>query len=252
MLVQYLSAKIGIASERNLPELCRDSMPKPATFGLWLQAEAVAVATDLAEFVGAAIALNLLFGVPLFTAGLMTAVVAFAILALQTRGYRRFELAIAAMLGLVLLGFLYDFLQVGVDLGGFAAGLVPSFSGTESVLLAVGILGATVMPHVVYLYSALTQDRIPARDEDEKRELLRFGRIDVMIAMGVAGVINLTMLVVAAGLFYGAGQTEVDSIEGAHAGFETLLGGGAALGFAIALLSRVSRARASARTPVRW
>ena len=237
MLVQYLSAKIGIASERNLPELCRDSMPKPVTFGLWLQAEAVAIATDLAEFVGAAIALYLLFGVPLFTAGLMTAVVAFAILALQTRGYRRFELAIAGMLGLVLLGFLYDLLQVGVDLGGFGAGLVPSFSGTESVLLAVGILGATVMPHVVYLHSALTQDRIRAQDEAEKRELLRFGRLDVMIAMGVAGVINLTMLVVAAGLFYGSGQTEVDSIEGAHAGFETLLGGGAALAFAIALLS---------------
>ncbi len=237
MLVQYLSAKIGIASERNLPELCRDSMPKPVTFGLWLQAEAIAIATDLAEFVGAAIALYLLFGVPLFTAGLMTALVAFAILALQTRGYRRFELAIAAMLGLVLLGFLYDFLKVGVDLGGFGAGLVPSFSGTESVLLAVGILGASVMPHVVYLHSALTQDRIPARDEAEKRELLRFGRIDVMIAMGLAGVINLTMLVVAAGLFYASGRTGVDSIEGAHAGFETLLGGGAALAFAIALLS---------------
>ena len=237
MLVQYLSAKIGIASERNLPELCRDSMPKPVTFGLWLQAEAIAIATDLAEFVGAAIALYLLFDVPLFTAGLMTAFVAFAILALQTRGYRRFELAIAAMLVLVLLGCLYDFLKVGIDVGGFGAGLVPSFSGTESVLLAVGILGATVMPHVVYLHSALTQDRIPARDEAEKRELLRFGRIDVMIAMGLAGVINLTMLVVAAGLFHASGRTGVDSIEGAHAGFETLLGGGAALAFAIALLS---------------
>jgi manganese transport protein len=161
MLVQYLSAKIGIASERNLPELCRDTMPRPVTVGLWLQAEVVAIATDLAEFVGAAIALHLLFGVPLFPAGLITAVVAFGILALQSRGYRRFELAIAAMLGLVLLGFLYDFLQVGVDVPGFIAGLVPSFAGTDSVLLAVGILGATVMPHVVYLHSALTQDRIP-------------------------------------------------------------------------------------------
>ncbi len=236
MLVQYLSAKIGIASERNLPELCRDTMSKPVTFGLWVQAEAIAIATDLAEFVGAAIALNLLFGVPLFTAGLMTAVVAFAILALQTRGYRRFELAIAAMLGLVLLGFLYDFVRVGVDVGGFATGLIPSFSGTDSVLLAVGILGATVMPHVVYLHSALTQSRVATRDESEKRELLRFGRLDVFIAMGVAGVINMTMLVVAAGLFYRSG-TEVDSIEGAFAGFETLLGGGAALAFAVALLS---------------
>jgi manganese transport protein len=237
MLVQYLSAKIGIASERNLPELCRDSMPRSVTFGLWIQAEVVAAATDLAEFVGAAIALHLLFGVPLFPAGLMTAVVAFAILALQTRGYRRFELAIAAMLGLVLLGFLYDFLQVGLEVPGFAAGLVPSFAGTESVLLAVGILGATVMPHVVYLHSALTQRRIPALDEGERRELLRFTRLDVIIAMGVAGLINMTMLVVSAGLFHGAGKTEVDSIEGAHAGFEALLGGGAALAFAVALLS---------------
>jgi manganese transport protein len=237
MLVQYLSAKIGIASERNLPELCRDTMPKPVTFGLWLQAEAIAVATDLAEFVGAAIALNLLFGVPLFTAGLMTAVVAFAILALQTRGYRRFELAIAAMLGLVLLGFLYDFTQIGVDASGFLAGLIPSFAGTDSVLLAVGILGATVMPHVVYLHSALTQNRGVARDESEKRELLRFGRADVMIAMGIAGVINMTMLVVAAGLFFNTGRTGVDSIEGAHAGLGALVGGGAALAFAVALLS---------------
>lgn len=237
MLVQYLSAKIGIASERNLPELCRDTMPRPVSFGLWVQAEAIAVATDLAEFVGAAIALNLLFGVPLFTAGLMTAVVAFAILALQSRGYRRFELAIAAMLGLVLLGFLYDFVQIGVDASGFAAGLIPTFSGTDSVLLAVGILGATVRPHVVYLHSALTQSRVEARDESEKRELLRFGRADVMIAMGLAGVINMAMLVVAAGLFFNTGRTGIDSIEGAHAGLETLVGGGAALAFAVALLS---------------
>jgi len=237
MLVQYLSAKIGIASERNLPELCRDTMPRPVTFGLWLQAEVVAIATDLAEFVGAAIALHLLFGVPLFAAGLITAVVAFGILALQTRGYRRFELAIAAMLGLVLLGFLYDFLQVGVDVPGFIDGLVPSFAGTDSVLLAVGILGATVMPHVVYLHSALTQDRIPARGDAERRELLRFTRLDVVIAMGVAGVINMTMLVVAAGLFHETGVTSVDSIEGAHAGIESLLGGAAALAFAVALLS---------------
>ena len=237
MLVQYLSAKIGIASDRNLPELCRDALPRPVTYGLWVQAEVIAIATDLAEFVGAAIALYLLFGVPLFTAGLMTAVVAFAILALQTRGYRRFELVIAGMLGLVLLGFLYDFLQVGVEVPAFAAGLVPSFAGTESVLLAVGILGATVMPHVVYLHSALTQRRIPAQDEGERRELLSFARLDVIIAMGVAGLINMTMLVVSAGLFHESGRGQVDSIEGAHAGFEALLGGGAALAFAVALLS---------------
>jgi manganese transport protein len=237
MLVQYLSAKTGIATGRNLPELCREHFKKPVTFGLWLQAEAIAIATDLAEFVGAAIALNLLFGVPPFAAGLMTAVVAFAILELQTRGHRRFELAIAGFLGIVFLGFTYDLLQVGVDPGGFAGGLVPSFDGTDSVLLAVGILGATVMPHVVYLHSALTSRRIPPESTAEKRELLRFQRLDVFLAMGLAGIINITMLVVAAQLFHGSGRTGVDSIEGAHAGFTVLLGGGAALAFAVALLA---------------
>jgi manganese transport protein len=237
MLVQYLSAKVGVATGRSLPELCRDAFPRPVTWGLWVQAEIIAIATDLAEFVGAAIALNLLFGVPPFTAGLMTAVVAFAILALQTRGYRRFELAIAGLLGIVLLGFAYDLSQVGVDGPEFAAGLIPGFEGTDSVLLAVGILGATVMPHVVYLHSALTQGRIKAENDDERRELMRFQRVDVMIAMGLAGVINLTMLVVAAELFHDSGRTGVDTIEGAHAGFEALLGGGAALAFAVALLA---------------
>jgi manganese transport protein len=237
MLVQYLSAKTGIATGRSLPELCRDNFPRPVTWGLWLQAEAIAIATDLAEFVGAAIALNLLFGVPPFTAGLMTAAVAFGILALQTRGYRRFELAIAGLLGIVFLGFAYDLLQVGVDARGVASGLIPSFDGVDSVLLAVGILGATVMPHVVYLHSALTQSRIPTADLSEKRRLLRFQRLDVVLAMGAAGVINLTMLVVASELFHDSGRTGVDSIEGAHAGMSALLGGGAALAFAVALLA---------------
>src|SRR4051794_34544732 len=237
MLVQYLSAKTGIATGRNLPELCREHFPKPVTFGLWLQAEAIAIATDLAEFVGAAIALNLLFGVPPFVAGLMTAVVAFAILELQTRGFRRFELAIAGFLGIVFLGFLYDLLQVGADRSAFAHGLVPHFSGTDSVLLAVGILGATVMPHVVYLHSALTSSRIAPESTAEKRELLRFQRLDVLLAMGLAGIINISMLVVAAQLFHDSGRTGVDSIEGAHAGFNALLGGGAALAFAVALLA---------------
>jgi manganese transport protein len=237
MLVQYLSAKTGIATGRNLPELCRDHLPRAASFGLWVQAEAIAIATDLAEFVGAAIALNLLFGVPPFVAGLITAVIAFGILGLQTRGYRRFEIAIAGLLGLVCLGFIYDLLQVHVDGHAFAGGLVPSFSGSDSVMLAVGILGATVMPHVVYLHSALTSQRIKPRGLDERRELLRFQRLDVVLAMGLAGFINITMLVVAAALFHTSGRTGVDSIDGAHAGFEALLGGGAALAFAVALLA---------------
>ncbi len=237
MLVQYLSAKVGVATGRSLPELCRLVLPRPVTWGLWVQAEVIAIATDLAEFVGAAIALNLLFGVPAFTAGLMTAVVAFGILALQTRGYRRFELAIAALLGIVLLGFAYDLLQVGVDTAGVAGGLVPSFKGTSSVMIAVGILGATVMPHVVYLHSALTQSRVEATDDAERHEIMRFQRADVMIALGLAGVINLTMLVVAAELFHATGRTQIHSIEGAHAGLGALLGGGAALAFAVSLLA---------------
>jgi manganese transport protein len=237
MLVQYLSAKVGIATGRSLPELCRERFPRPVTWGLWVQAEIVAIATDLAEFVGAAIALNLLFGVPPFASGVITAIVAFAILGLQTRGYRRFELAIAGFLLIVCLGFMYDLSQVSVDTGALAAGLVPGFDGTDSIMLAVGILGATVMPHVVYLHSALTQARIRPRNLAERRRLLRFQRVDVAIAMGLAGVINLTMLVVAATLFHGTGNTQIDTIEGAHAGFERLLGGGAALAFAVALLA---------------
>jgi manganese transport protein len=237
MLVQYLSAKTGLATGHTLPELCREHFRRPVTFGLWLQAEAIAIATDLAEFVGAAIALNLLFGVPPFASGLITAVVAFGILALQTHGHRSFELAIAGFLGIVFLGFLYDLTHVDVDTGALIAGFVPHFDGSDSVLLAVGILGATVMPHVVYLHSALTATRMHAPDDAEKRVLLRYQRLDVMIAMGIAGVINLSMLVVAAGLFHKTGMTGVDSIEGAHAGMDRLIGGGAALAFAVALLA---------------
>jgi manganese transport protein len=137
----------------------------------------------------------------------------------------------------VLLGFLYDLLQVNVDGGDFAAGFIPGFQGTNSVLLAVGILGATVMPHVVYLHSALTQNRIKTESDDERRELIRYQRADVVIALGAAGVINMTMLVVAAALFHDSGRTGVDTLQGAHLGFEQLLGGGAALAFAVALLA---------------
>jgi manganese transport protein len=237
MLIQNLSAKVGIATGRNLPELCRERFPLPVSWGLWVQAELIAMATDLAEFIGAAIALNLLFHVPLFAAGLITALVAFAILGLQSRGYRRFELVIAGLLGVILLGFLYDTFHIGADAGSVARGFLPGFSGTDSILLATGILGATVMPHVIYLHSALTQNRIKARDDGERRRLLRFQRIDVTVAMGLAGVINLSMLIIAASLFHGSGLTNIDSIEGAHAGFAELAGGGAALAFALALLA---------------
>jgi manganese transport protein len=237
MLIQNLSAKIGIATGKNLPELCREHFPRRVTVGLWIQAELIAMATDLAEFVGAAIALNLLFGVPLFHAGLITAVVAFGILALQSRGYRRFELVIAGMLGVILLGFLYDTLRIGFDAGDAARGFIPGFAGTDSILLATGILGATVMPHVIYLHSALTQNRIAPRDDEERRALLRFQRVDVTLAMGIAGLVNMSMLIIAASLFNSAGLADLDSIEEAHAQFGALVGGGAALAFALALLA---------------
>jgi manganese transport protein len=175
--------------------------------------------------------------VPLFPAGLITAVVAFGVLALEQRGYRRFELAIAALLGLVLLGFVYDLVAVGAQPGELARGLIPSFGGDGGVLLAAGIIGATVMPHVVYLHSALTKARVACRDDGERRELLRFTRIDVVVGLGTAGLINLTMLVVAASLFGGTGRSDVDTIEAAHAGLAELVGGGAALAFAVALLA---------------
>jgi manganese transport protein len=236
MLIQNLSAKIGIATGKNLPELCREHFPRPVTWGLWVQAELIAMATDLAEFVGAAIALNLLFGIPLLPSGLITAVAAFGILGLQSRGYRRFELAIIGFLAVILLGFLYDTLRIGFDAGEAAKGFVPHFDGSDSILLATGILGATVMPHVIYLHSALTQNRVQAADDAERRLLLRFNRIDVSIAMTLAGIINMSMLIIAASLFFGNGP-EVDTIEKAHAGFKELVGPSAAIAFALALLA---------------
>jgi manganese transport protein len=252
MLVQYLSAKLGVATGQDLPQLCRDHLPRAVSRGLWVQAELVAMATDLAEFVGAAIGLNLLFGMPLLAAGLVTAVVAFGILALDQRGYRRFELAIAALLGLVLLGFAYDLAAVGVSWAGIASGLVPGLgghglsghglsgpgpAGNDVLLLVAGIIGATVMPHVVYLHSALTKGRVSCRDDAERREVLRFQRIDVIVALGAAGLINLAMLFVAASLFSRPAAAPEGTIEVAHANLGQMVGGGAALAFAVALLA---------------
>jgi manganese transport protein len=237
MLIQYLSAKLGIATDRNLPELCRERFPRSVTWGLWIQAEVMAMSTDIAEFLGAALGLNLLFGVPLFTAGLMTGVIAFAILGLQTRGYRKFELAITALLGLVFVGFLYEALRVGPSAHQSLRGLLPGLSGTGSVYLAVGIIGATVMPHAIYLHSALTNGRMQCRNDNERRRVLRFERLDVLIALGLAGLINLAMLAVAAKLFHNSGLSGLSTIEGAHHQLGRMVGGGAALAFAVALLA---------------
>ncbi len=236
MLIQSLSGKVGLATGCNLAELCREYYPRPVVWALWGQAEAVAMATDLAEIIGGAVALNLLFGIPLFPAGMLTGAVAFGLLGLQSRGYRRFEIVIAGLLGVILLGFGYDLLRVGADARGVAAGLLPSFAGTDSVLLATGILGATVMPHVIYLHSALTQQRIPPRDAAERRTLLRHQRLDVVLAMSLAGLVNMAMLVIAARLFFGSSQgAAADTIEEVHAGISRLVGPAAALVFALTL-----------------
>ena len=237
MLVQYLSAKLGVATGKDLAELCRDTLAKPVSFGLWVQAELVAMATDLAEFVGAAVGLNLIFGVPLPAAGVITAIIAFVVLGLDQRGYRRFELAIAGFFGIVFLGFAYDLIWVHASPGGVAAGLIPNFGGSDGVLLAVSIIGATVMPHVIYLHSALTKARVRVRDDAERRIVLRFQRWDVLIGLGAAGIINLAMLIVAAAVLHRTGIGNADPIIATHTALGHLVGGGAALAFAVALLA---------------
>jgi manganese transport protein len=238
MLIQYLSAKLGIVTDRNLPELCRTHYPRPVAWGLWIQAEVMAMATDVAEFIGAALGLNLLFHVPLFPAGIITGVIAFGLLELQRKGFRRYEIAITALLGLIMLGFLYETLKIGPSASGAAQGLIPHFDGAGSVYLAVGIIGATVMPHVIYLHSALTQGRTAVRNDADRGRVLRFERTDVIIALGLAGLVNMAMLGVAAKLFHDTpGWSHVDTIQGAYAGFSHLVGGGAALAFAVALFA---------------
>ena len=238
MLIQYLSAKLGVVTDRNLPELCREHYPRPVAWALWIQAEAMAMATDIAEFLGAALGLNLLFHVPLLPAGFITGAIAFVLLELQRHGFRRFELAITGLLGLILLGFLYETVKIEPSASGAAHGLVPHLDGSSSVYLAVGIIGATVMPHVIYLHSALTKGRTPVRNEAERTRVLRFGRADVIVALGFAGLVNMAMLAVAAKLLHDRpGYSHTDTIQGAHAGFSHLVGGTAALAFAVALLA---------------
>ncbi len=238
MVVQTQSAKLGIATGRNLPELCRELFGRRTALGLWVQAEVVAMSTDIAEVVGAALGLNLLFGIPLFPAGLIAGAGAFAILALQQRGFRRLEAVIAGMVGVVVLGFAFEILASHPDGGQIARHLVvPGFAGTESILLATGIIGATVMPHVIYLHSALTQRRVVGRDASERRKILGFERVDVVIAMSLAGVVNISMMTMAAALFHDSGLAGIDTIDGAFDGLHSLVSANAATAFGIALLA---------------
>src|SRR5438067_3610121 len=217
MLIQTLSAKLGIATGRNLAEVCRERFSRRTAIGLWLQAEVIAMATDLAEFLGAALGFHLLLGISLFPAALITGVTAFAILGLQRFGFRPFEATIAAIVGFIGVCYLGEIFKAKPPLGTVAHhAVVPQFAGGESVLLAVGILGATVMPHVIYLHSALLQERVLPKSEQQARRLYKFTRIDVAIAMTIAGLINVAMLVVAASTFYKSGLTNVSSLETAH------------------------------------
>jgi manganese transport protein len=237
MLIQTLSAKLGIATGKNLPEVCRESFSRRTSILLWLQAEVIAMATDLAEFLGAALGFNLLFGIGLFPAAILTALAAFAILGLQRFGFRPLEATIAAMVFVIGLCYVIEIFLAHPPLLTVAKhAVLPQFQGNESILLAVGILGATVMPHVIYLHSSLTQSRIVPETEDEAKKLLRYTRIDVVIAMTIAGLINMAMLVMAASTFFEKGLHDVGSIEGAHKTLQPLLGSAAATIFAIALI----------------
>ena len=236
MLIQYLSAKAGIATGESLPALCRRHFPTGLVRGLWVQAELVAMATDLAEVVGGAIALQLLFDLPLLVGGVITAVVAFALLGLQTRGHRPFEIAITGLLAVVLVGFCYDLVLGGVQPRALVGGFVPRFSDQESVLLAAGMLGATVMPHAIYLHGALTHDRYVAHNVRDRLRLVRSQRVDVVSAMTLAGLMNLALLLIAARLFHGrVGAT--GSIEATHDALAAAGAHGAALFFALSLLA---------------
>ena len=238
MLVQALSAKLGIATGRNLAELCRDRFPRPVVWGMWGISELVAMATDLAEFLGAALGFYLLFHIPLFVAALLAGVVTLLILALERRGFRPVEAVITAFVGVIAVSYVIETILDRPNWTEVAVGaLVPRFAGTESVLLATGILGATVMPHVIFLHSALTQHRIVPRNEAQAKLLYRFEVTDVLLAMGLAGVVNAAMLIMAASTFHARGLTSIASIDEAHRTLAPLLGRASSTIFAISLLA---------------
>jgi manganese transport protein len=242
ILVQYLSSKIGLATGRSLPAVCSQVLPRRVNLLLWIQAELVAIATDIAEFVGAALGLHLLFGLALFPAGLVTAAIAFLILGMQQRGYRRFETAILVGVVVVAASFGYLFLAVvHNDYPALVHGLVPHPPHGDALGLSVGIVGATVMPHVIYLHSALQANRVRARGEAQRQLLLAHNRRDCVVGLGIAGLVNVAMLCVAAAIPAGssahgtAAGSSAGDLSTVHASLFTAFGGVAAVGFAVAL-----------------
>ncbi len=234
MLVQTLSAKLGIATGRNLAEVCRDELPRRVSFGLWVQAEVIAMATDLAEVLGAALGLSLLFGIPLGWGAVIAVVAAFAILAFQTWGFRRLEAVIAGFVGVIVVAFAFELVVKTPDPSVVADHLFSPEVPGGAILIAVGIVGATVMPHVIYLHSALTQSRVRGRTGEELKKIQRFERFDVLIAMTIAGLVNLAMLAIFAANFFG---TSVESIEDAYHGLQVDPGRWAAVMLGVALLA---------------
>jgi manganese transport protein len=237
MLFQGLSAKLGIVTGRNLAEMCREHFPAPIVWAMWVVSEVAAMATDLAEFLGGAIGLALLFQTPLIVGMVVTAIVTYGILMFESRGFRPLELIVGSLVSLIGLCYLVEIFIAPVDWGAAALhSVVPKLADGGALLLAVGIIGATVMPHAVYLHSGLTQGRLPVRDTQERRKVLRFSNQEVIIALAVAGLVNMAMVMMASAAFH-AGHSDVAEIETAYHTLAPLLGAGAAGVFLISLIA---------------
>ncbi|WP_067705843.1 MULTISPECIES: Nramp family divalent metal transporter [unclassified Erwinia] len=234
MVIQLMSAKLGIATGKNLAEHIRDRFPRPAVWFYWVQAEIIAMATDLAEFIGAAIGFKLIFGVSLLQGAVLTGVVTFLILMLQRRGQKPLELVIGGLLLFVAAAYVIELFFSQPDIAALVRGMaVPALPGADAVLLAAGVLGATIMPHVIYLHSSLTQ----SPDGGTRAERYRSTKLDVAIAMTIAGFVNLAMMATAAAAFHFSGHTGIADLEQAWLTLDPLLGRAAALVFGLSLLA---------------
>jgi manganese transport protein len=237
MLFQALSAKLGIVTGRNLAEMCRDQFPKPIVWVMWGVSEVAAMATDLAEFLGGAVGLSLLFNMPLFYGMVVTAIVTYGILMVESRGFRPVELIIGSFVAIIALCYLIEIFIAQVDWAAAVLGTVtPKITDAGALLLSVGIIGATVMPHAVYLHSGLTQGRIPARDDQEKRVVVRISNWEVLVALAAAGLVNMAMVMMASSAFH-AGHSDVAEIESAYHTLTPLLGISAAGVFLLSLIA---------------
>jgi manganese transport protein len=237
MLFQGLSAKLGIVTGRNLAEMSRDQFPQPVVVVLWIAVEIAAIATDLAEFVGGAIGLSLLFNIPLLAGMVVTGVVTYGVLLFEGGGFRPVELVIGGLVAAISLCYLAEMFITPVDWSSAALhSVLPQIPDAAALTIAVGIIGATVMPHAIYLHSGLTQNRAPARDDDERRTLLRFSNVEVVFALAVAGLVNMAMIMMASAAFH-QGHSDVAEIGTAYHSLAPLLGGAAATVFLISLLA---------------